>query len=234
MAGFGVRAGSGDMRFAFLGENLLQQWVPADPAQEWLWDRRQTGRRRWLLGDEQQATAAGFSIPDGWPTGRWRAPYGDFYATAGGRQPRPRAGHWAIPTPAFLAALPRDPRELYDRMRADSPARDRPGSIGVLARALEVLNTGLVPADLRAALYQVLLLRGARITPPSEMELALTLTLDDGEQRTDLLVEPANGQFVGSRRTVTGDRMGLPAGTVTQDVRLTIAVVDTIGILPAD
>ncbi len=71
------------------------------------------------------------------------------------------SGCWQVPTADFLAALPRDARQLYDRLRADSPA-DRHRYTGVLTYAIDALQTGLVPADLRAAVYRALLLR-----PPS-------------------------------------------------------------------
>ena len=42
----------------FQDENLIRTWVPADPAdptKDWMLDRRPTGNRVWIIGDEQQA-----------------------------------------------------------------------------------------------------------------------------------------------------------------------------------
>src|SRR6266536_2371760 len=99
----------------------------------------------------------GLRSKDRWPTGRWRAPHGNFFAADAGQEPGPQQGCWQVPTPDFFAALPRGARRLHDRLRTDSPA-DRPGYTGVLTYAIYALQTGLVPADLRAALYRALLL----------------------------------------------------------------------------
>lgn len=39
-----------------------------------------TGKRKWLVGSEDSARAAGIDIAGGWPRGVWKAPCGDFYA----------------------------------------------------------------------------------------------------------------------------------------------------------
>lgn len=234
MASFGMTA----RRYAYLAENLVQVWVPADQTQDWLLERRLTGRRTWLQGSREQALADGFEAEDRWPTGRWRAPHGDFFAAGAGQQPGPQQGCWQVPTADFLAALPRDARQLYDRLRADSPA-DRPGYTGVLTYAIDALQTGLVPADLRAALYRALLLLPTATMAETADDKAsrhhvpgVSLVLDDGTLRTEILIDPANGQFAGLRRTLTRDVGGLKAGTLTESSDVTTAVVDTIGELP--
>ena len=107
--------------FSCLAENVIQVWVPADEREEWLLDRRQTGRRIWLEGSAERLARAGGGPLGSWPTGRWRAPYGGFFAAESGEQPGPMEECWQLPNSHFLAALPRDPQVLYERLRADSP-----------------------------------------------------------------------------------------------------------------
>lgn len=88
-------------------------WIPADPNGEWLQRRRETGYRKWVVGTEAEARAAGVVI-EGIPWPDQRAKGGDF--TQGG----PEHGNWQFPKPEFLAGLPTDPEQLYDRLREDS------------------------------------------------------------------------------------------------------------------
>jgi hypothetical protein len=218
-------------RYSYLAEVISHVWVPSDQQKDWLMDRQVTGRRIWIHGSEDQAAEAGLQISDAWPTGRWRAPHGDFFAASAGQQPSRREGSWQIPTPEFLAALPRDPHQLLNDLQAASP-NDRPGYTGAFAYAADALRTGLVPADLRGALYRALLmLPGAQITEPTDTGKGqdISLSTDDGHARTEILITSANGQFSGERSTVTRDTGDLKAGTVTQSTTVTITTVDSIG-----
>lgn len=223
--------GSLPERYSYLAEVISNVWVPSDQQRDWLMDRRVTGRRVWIQGSEKQAVAAGFDVIDRWPSGRWQAPYGDFFAVTTGRQPGPREDSWQIPTPDFLAALPRDPRQLLDRLQADSPD-DRPGYTGAFVYATDALRTGLVPADLRAALYRALLmLPGVRITHRSETgnEHDLSLSIDNGARRGEILISGADGQFAGERSVFTRDIGDFRAGTEQTSTTVVITVVDRMG-----
>jgi hypothetical protein len=229
-----ANVGSASHRYSYLAEIISQVWVPADQRRDWLLDRRLTGRRVWLQGSEEQAVEAGFEIRDPWPTGRWRAPHGDFFAGSARKQPSSTPGSWQTPTPDFLAALPRDPRRLLHRLRADSPD-DRPGYIGAFVYATDALRTGLVSADLRAALCRALLmLPGAQITEPDDKnEGRISLSIDDGFRRREIFLSGADAQFAGERCTVTRDMPDLKAGTVTTSTVVSMATVDRIGQVPS-
>jgi hypothetical protein len=230
-------------RYGFRAEHVMHTWVPADWRDEWLLDRRTTGRRVWLLGDEAQAISAGLSVESRWPTGRWRAPYGDFYAASAGRRPGPHDGDWSVPTPEFLAGLPVDPQALYDRMRADSRA-DRRGDSGVIVLALRLLRTGLVPAERRAAVYRALLLLPGVTIDKAAHNVAgravVALAYDDSRRRHEVLVDPIDGQFAGERSTVTGVPEGgsardwYPTGTLLASTAVRVAVVPGLGVMPAE
>ena len=221
-------------RYCFLAEIVTQLWVPAEAPLEWLLDRRVTGRRIWLLSSAEQVREAGLEIPGGWPAGRWQAPYGDFAAAREGRAPEPREGCWQVPTAEFLAALPRDPARLLQRLQADSPAT-RPGYHGPFTYAADVLRSGLVPADLRAALYQALLsLPAVRLDGAAGRDGSgeAALILDDGARRHEVFISPAGAQFTGERTTLTKDTADLPAGTVTASAAVTVAAAGQPGQVP--
>jgi hypothetical protein len=212
-------------RYSYLAEVNTDLWIPADQHGDWLMDRRITGRRIWVQGSEEQAAEANFRIVDPWPTGRWRARYGDFWAESSGRQPSPREGTWQTPTPDFLAALPRDPAQLLERLRESSP--NRLGDTGACTYATDVLRAGNVPADLRAALYRALLMiPGAEIAARGR---DFSLSLDDGGRRTEVFISGHNGQFAGEQSTFTRDIGEYKAGTVQKSTEVTTTIVNDIG-----
>jgi len=229
--------GAGTKQYAYLGENIVRQWVPVDPQREWLLDRQVTGHRVWLSGSPEQALAEGVGVTDGWPAGRWRAAYGDYY-TSPGRKPTPRNGSWQQPTTEFLAGLPREPRALYSRLEADSP-QDRPGYVGAVVYARDALRTGLVPASMRAALYQALLLVPGMVLEDNAQNAdgqpGIALVMDDGVYRIEIVIDPGTGQFIGERETLASDNLdlSLAAGTVMQSTAVTTAIVGEIETLPA-
>lgn len=222
--------------FSYLAENLLETWVPADQKQDWLWRRDVTGKRKWLQGTEEQARAAGYPIDDAaWPEGEWRAPCGDWFAKDEGKQPCADPGSWQRPTPEFLAGLPRDPDQLFNRLKADAPENKR-GHAEILVYAADALRSGLIPADLRAALYRALgKLPGLEITEQVanlDGRKGTAYGVNDGNIRQEIIVDPATGEFIGERETAAKDLDGLPAGTVMTYTSVTTSIVDTMGTRP--
>jgi hypothetical protein len=219
-----------------LTEQCIRQWVPARPERDWLLDREVTGRVQWLTGSAHEARNAGFDLADTVPTGRFRAAHGDFYAGLDGLTPRPRIGSWHTPTAEFLAHLPREVPALCTRLQTHGPE----GRVAAqpFARAVGALRSGLVPADLRAALYAALLELPAVTVDDNACDLdgttRVALVHDDGPTRTELLVDPVDGAFAGERDSLRVDsRLGLTAGTVVLSTAVASHVVDTLGGLPA-
>lgn len=218
-----------------LVEHMLHQWVPAQPDRDWLLDHQVTGQVRWLSGDEHAAREAGFDPRDGVSVGRFRAPYGDFHAEQQGRRPGRRVQGWHAPTPSFLAGLPREPAELLRRLCADNPPSRYSGPFIAAAGAL---RTCLVPADLRTALLRALCALPAVQVVEDVLDLdgrsCAALVHDDGPTRTELLVDPTDGQYAGERDTLRRDsRCGLRAGTMISTTAVRTAVVDTLGAVAA-
>lgn len=231
-------------RHNHLTEHLVRQWVPADPEREWLLDRELTGRRTWLTGSAEEAADEGFDPRDIGPVGRFLARHGDFDTSMaeedGGfdefcaRPARPRRGSWQAPTAGFLSLLPTDPDALRAKLRDENP-----GSwFGPFAAAVTALRTCLVPAAIRKAFYRALAgLPSVSFTEKvSDVDgrTCLALIHDAGRTRTELLIDPSDGQFAGERDTLRADsRCGLTAGTVISTTAVTTAVVDQIGEVPA-
>jgi hypothetical protein len=231
MGSFGTSGGM----LLHLTEQWVRQWIPARPDRDWLLDREVTGRVRWLTGTAEEAHDEGFTLSDAVPTGRYRAPHGDFYAELDDLAPRRRPGSWHAPTAEFLARLPRDPQALLARLQADGP-EGRTAS-HPFARAVGALRSGLVPADLRAALYAALVELPAVSIDENAADLdgcpRMALVHDDGPTRTELLVDPADGSFAGECDTLrVASRLGLAVGTVVLATVVTGSVVDTLGGLP--
>lgn len=223
-----------------LTEHRLRHWVPAQPGREWVLDHELTGAQRWLSGSAEQARADGFDLRDVAPTGRFTAPYGAYdtggHETTGGcaRRGQPPRGSWQAPTAAFFGRLPRDEVVLLAQLREDNP-----GSwFGPFAAAVTALRTGLVPADLRKALYRAL--TGLPAVTVAERiwnvdgQACVALVHDAGRTRTELMIDRRDGQFAGERDTVRSDaRCGLRAGTVISTTAVRVAVVAEAGSRPA-
>lgn len=90
------------------------------PATTGCWNGRTPAAGKWVLGNAERALADGFEVVDRWPTGRWRAPYGNYYARDQHSTTDAEPGWWQVPTADFLAGLPRDPERLLQRLKVDT------------------------------------------------------------------------------------------------------------------
>lgn len=251
--------------FSWLAENLLETWVPADHSQEWMEHRDVTGEREWLIGTEEEAKAAGEEVEGGWPEGEHRATCGDFYAAEPDTGDC-GDGDWGHPTPRWIDGLPREPEELLERLREDTgwlpraPQKEpgetasKPGRIKLDdtwqqafakwndSRALwlvaAALRSGLLPADVRSALYEALaLMPGIEITEDQanldgRKGTAIGMPLRGGV-RLDIIVDYETGDFIGERQVATEDNRQFEPGTVLTFTTFDTAIVDEIGQRPS-
>jgi len=236
---------------AFSAEQLAQTWQPSDFDGEWLLKAAPTGNRKWFVGSEETFKAADAERAAkgqmrlaglDWPSGEWRAAGGRFSPKAlsmvnRGDEP------WSAPTEQQLAEWPRDPQKLYDLMAADPSVTAKPLFGGVLAIAAELLKTGTVPADLKEAIYRaVALIPDLKVTEQVanlDGRTGVALGRDpDGTFRTEIIVDPATGEFIGERRTQlkpdTTDKMraDIKPGTVTYSSSVQTTIVDRQGTVP--
>lgn len=187
-------------------ETREEKWVPADPTDQWQCTYRTTttGKRKWVAGNAEQAQEAGIELP---------AP-----ETRAGTMPCDQDGHkwWGAPNRELLASLPRDPVQLNDRLRND--AQRTHVSFGPNLTLVEdvanLLRSGIVPADLRAALYRTLALTPGieiteRVANLDGLEGTAFGVTEDG-QREEVIIDPTTGQFIGSRRIQVAGHQGSP------------------------
>ena len=208
-----------------------QVYVPADRDGEWVWNRE---ARVPLESSSEEAKALAAKVreaqqaqPEGHPAliGILRAPGGAFY----GNEPAVIIG-----TPLKEASsLPRDPQALlnliYERTKG---AGQSPGSEAFVTIA-DGLRTGVVPADLRAALYKAAaLIPGVTVTDreatiDGRTGIALGIPTSDGVARTDILIDPVSGLVIGEQDVLLKDHQGSPAGTVTSWSSVKTSVVNS-------
>jgi hypothetical protein len=223
-------------RYSYLAENLIETWQPASWTQEWLERRELTGARKWVSGTEEEARTAGFPIDDSSPADDRRAPCGDYSALDENRKPCTQEGGWQQPTPEFLAGLPTGTDELYDRLRHDTEGRGADPDQEMLVYVADALRTGLVPAELRAALYRVLAkVPGIEITEQVanlDGRRGTAYGISAAGQRHDVIVDPATGQFIGERQVAERAFDGVPAGTVMGYTSVTVTAAPAIGVRP--
>lgn len=214
-------------------ESLTETWVPADQSKTWLERREITGRVKWIGTTEEEVKAAGLSIPGRRSVETLRARCGGFFTSP----PCTRPGGWEDPTAAWIAGLPRDPQRLYERLRADATDNDR-GDVQLIATAADALRTGLLPSDVRSALYRALAkIPGLVITDRAanlDGRIGIAYGLANNDSRVELIVDSKTGQFIGERETQLYDYLNKrKINTVRTFTSQSTDVVDRIGVRPA-
>ena len=216
--------------FRVLAQHVVRTWEPADPTDTWVRVESPQRTVRWVVGSPTEGAKLGVGRTT--PGERRTAPCGDFYAVDDGQVPchDSRAG-WQNPTLAWLATLPRDPDRLYGVI-ADAAPRTDPAEI--FTYLVDTLQSGLVPADLRAAFYKVMrALPGLTVTENDatiDGRHGTALGIAGTDVRQDVIIDPDTGQYIGEREVTTrvGDD-GTPAGTLLLASSVQTALVTSAG-----
>jgi hypothetical protein len=207
-------------RFTAVEEWTLEEWVPADLAQQCVLRSRATSRT-WVEGDEERAREAGI---EPLPTDV----HEEVNSCTG-------SGDWSrYPSAEFLASVTRDPRQLYDLLRQMPMPVAMSDASWVMNRVAATLSSGRAPADLRAALYRALaLLPGLEVIERVDNldgHQGTALGLTEYGVRHDLIIDPATGQYIGERTVQVSDDSDLPPGTVVSFTSVSNpVVVDAVG-----
>lgn len=155
---WGNTAGAPLKGWTYLLGERWQQWIPADPEQDWL-ERRQSSGKPKLLGGTMPAAEVPPPPPVNADPDERRAPCGHYYANT---RDNPCGAPEDTSNPVFYANLPRDPAELYAIMTKRAKTEDLVFEFGVLT-----LQSGLMPADLRPSWYRALAkIPGLEVTDP--------------------------------------------------------------------
>ncbi|MDQ1058264.1 hypothetical protein QFZ23_002165 [Arthrobacter globiformis] len=206
-------------------------YVPADREGEWVWNREE---RVPLESSSEAAKAAAAEIrkrnasslwPEGQPrpVGIQRAPGGAFY----GNQPT-----LIIGTPLKEAgSLPRDPQALLDIIYDRTKGAGKSPEAEAFVTIADGLRTGVVPADLRAALYKAAaLIPGVTVGTGRQQSTAepasLSASPPDGGTRRDIIIDPTSGLVIGEQDVLLKDYPGAPAGTVSTWTSVKTSVVN--------
>ncbi|MEV6521925.1 CU044_5270 family protein [Longispora sp. NPDC051575] len=187
-------------------EFTTETWIPADDSH--VWYLRHTfgpGTRFDSPADERYVTAN--RPPENGST-VLQGPGGMFDENSA-----PPAPGWDRPTGPWLAALPRAPRALLDL----TLARVGPGVVKgtspdsrALGQLASLLDTGLVPADLRATFFRAAaLLTDVRVTENQaglDGRTGVAVGVPPaGDLRQEFLFDPASGEYLGQRRVRVAD-----------------------------
>lgn len=227
-----IRAEGGDVEsaeaVALLEKEHSELYVPADLDSVWVWiqcmrEPFQTfGPKSEAFAEEMKAVHDRYdaSIIRQFPGGN--TPGGDSFA---GYSNGPR-------TSRDWSALPRDSRQLLDRiyeLNGDTgPSRDGQA----LQWIISALRYGTAPADVRAALYKAAAeIPGVEITEDQAtlngaVGIAIGRVETTSNVRFDLIIDPRTGQFIGEREVTLDGFAGIPAGTATSWTTVTTSVVD--------
>lgn len=210
--------------FSYQDESFTEVWIPADRTQEWLRRTRTTGQRKWIVGNPETARA---EQPKN-VVSEQRARCGGFGFPEHHEEPCARPSHWSDPTAEYIASLPTDPRQLYDRLYGDAAAGDYPPGMPsdflagqVLQRVSILVKPGVAPAGIRANLYRALAITpGLVISEKDAVNVdgrrGVALGLQSEGVKWELIVDPGTGQIIGDRQTrAVASGIGEPAGTVT-------------------
>ncbi|MBL7501312.1 CU044_5270 family protein [Frankia sp. CNm7] len=209
----------------WLDEEIIETWIPADPARPWV--LRRSGRQpvHWFdPADEAAVRGMGFMTP----------PQPTLIRAAGGAFYGPAAPGWQNPTPDFVASLPRDPGQLLDRIYRDSKGQGRSRHGEALVFIADLLRGGFVPVDLRAALFRAATgIPGVEVTDHAANlagRAGVAIGRDEGgDTRQEIIFDPATGEYIGEREVVLRDgwMSGVPAGTAISYTAVTTEVVDS-------
>lgn len=221
----------GEVSFSFLEESRQQIWVPADWHNTWLERRSTTGARKWLLGSEKDAVAAGqpkdnvaSTDPD------LKGPCANYLTDLCTAD-----GNWEIPTQAWIAGLPTNADDMYDRLYDDAKGHGQSQESEMLVIATDALRTGLLPASVAATLYRAMAqIGGVAISSTAvnlDGQVGTGFTVDSPQLRDETIIDPKTGQFIGTRTTTLHDDSAdhLPAGTVIGYTAVHTEIVKALG-----
>ncbi|WP_185751172.1 CU044_5270 family protein [Arthrobacter sp. 31Y] len=209
-------------QFQWLDTENMTMYIPANRTDEWVWER--SGRIPTVFFDEaskEYATNGQLGTPIGETL---RAVNGGFYG------PPDQSG---FPSTNYLDTLPRDPYLLLNNIFKKTLGHGQSVDGQALVFIADLLRTGMVPADLRAALYKAAALipgvtvTDAQATLNGRVGVAIGRVEEASHSRQDIIIDPTTGLLIGEREVLTQAQGALPAGTATTLTTIETTVSDT-------
>jgi hypothetical protein len=197
-------------------------YIPAERSDEWVWERHPL-QPTVFFGNTEGIALQRYQEWLGDPdlNAVLRGADGKFYDS-------PRSDHG-------MDTMPRNPSALrdyfYDNYTGGSASVDE----DVWVRITDLLRTGEVPADLRAALYRAIaLIPGVEIIDDQAaldgrtgVALGRVEPARGSTSREEIIIDPKTGLMIGER-TVTVAQLGeIPPGTVISSTSIETSVVDS-------
>ena len=200
----------------WLAPSTYVVYSPHNPDDEWVLERH-TLKPTTFFGEGAEAAAmAEWALTEGEETTN-----GIFRENGGSRWTRVEE----------TATMPRDAQKLYDYLYATYQGGSNSPDENAWVRITDLLRTGTVPADLRAALYgAAVLISGVEVVDDSatlngRTGVALGRVEPSRDARQDIIVDPDTGELIGEREVLTADRGAVPAGTAIASTTVETSVV---------
>lgn len=205
----------------YLSSQDGQLYIPADTSSDLIWVR-DPEKVVQTFGPESEAAATHYppALPDG-----------AYHRYPSGTGP---AESWA--SPASLQALPRDPslllKHIYTTTQNQGQSRDGAAFVWI---ADTLRMGGIVPADLRAALYKAaagipgITITNQEATLDGRTGVAIGHTESTTGITQEIIINPTNGLLIGEREILGAKAapfFGVPAGTSIGWTAVTTTVVD--------
>lgn len=236
---------------SFLMKARLETWAPGDAKGTWYWRETDglatkfasTADEQYMRAHHPEWFTKSVSLASGHNGRQDRAPAGGpqpvpSASTADGK-PQPAKPDWDFPTPAWLAQQPRDPQALLAAIEAAQPT-PAPGTTAkadvptlAFTQIAQTLASGIVPADLRAALYRAAIkLPGIELVSSTadlngRKGIAIGRLEPFGSLRQEIIFDSAAGRFIGEREVVVksdDSDANLPVGATYNSTAVTTTV----------
>jgi RNA polymerase sigma-70 factor (ECF subfamily) len=208
---------------AFLTTTTDRLYIPADKTNDWVWVRPLDKPYKTFGAASAAAAAKQYArvlkeYPDG--DGTLRAKAGAFY------------GSPAPVSPASLAALPRNPYQLLNQIYLKTVGSGSSPDGEAFVFIADTLRSGIVPADLRAALYRAAaMIPGVKVVDDQATlngRTGIAIGHDEGGgDLQEIVIDPKTGLLIGEREQSGAAADGVPAGVVTGSTAVVTSVVNT-------
>ncbi|MGV8882533.1 MAG: CU044_5270 family protein [Rhodoglobus sp.] len=217
MGAAGFPSDTGRTNFLWIVSDEL--YIPANRDEDWVWDRHPLELYGTFGPESEAVVKASIDASEGTEE-LLRAPAGGFY----GGNTDARDG--------LLEGLPRDPVQLLNHIREITVGQSHSPDDAAMTFIVERLQTGAVPADLRAAFYNAAaLIPGVTITEKQATlngQTGIAIGRDEANlERQEIIIDPESGMYIGRRQLTLSGYDDVPAGTVTGWSTITATVVDS-------
>ena len=203
----------------FIFPSRITLYAPANRNDQWA-EVRTYARPTILFGDEA-TRAAGLKAAQQWASKSEGIRHGSADSFAEGS-----------PVDSMVLGLPLDPAALVKYLYATRQGGSASADEDAMVRIIDILRTGLAPADKRAALFRALaLIPGVEVTKQQatlngQVGVALGRQDPSRDYRAEIIVDPKTGNMIGEREVLTQPRGDVPSGTVIKSTSVSVSIVN--------